>query len=113
MGYSQGKTRKIDLLVAHLVDYDWPIGDGTSTTTSLSDQVRVMERISQLTGGRVQCFAPYDPFKELANGSSLSFVMDAISNHEFIGVKIYPPMGFAPLEQILIKLSRILRPGSS
>ena len=95
--YSRGRTRKVDMLVTHLVDYDWPIGDGTSTPTSLKDQVRVMERISQVTGGRVLCFAPYDPFKEIASGSSLSFVVDAIMNHGFVGVKIYPPMGFAPL----------------
>jgi predicted TIM-barrel fold metal-dependent hydrolase len=95
--YSRGKTRKVDLLVAHLVDYDWPIGDGTSTPTSLSDQVRVMERISQVTGGRVLSFAPYDPFKEIANRSSFTFVTDAIMNHGFVGVKLYPPMGFAPL----------------
>lgn len=95
--YSGGQTRKVDLLVAHLVDYDWPIGGGYPTTTSLSGQVRVMERISQVTGGRVLCFAPYDPFKEIAGGASLTFVKDAILNHGFVGVKLYPPMGFAPL----------------
>ena len=97
LDYSRGRTRKVDLLVTHLVDYDWPIGNGTSTPTSLSDQVRVMERISQVTGGRVLCFAPYDPFKEIAGGSSLAFITDAIINHGFVGVKLYPPMGFAPL----------------
>lgn len=95
--YSRGQTRKVDLLVAHLVDYDWPIGEGQPTTTSLSDQVKVMERISQVTGGRVICFAPYDPFKEIVGGASLAFVKDAILNHGFVGVKLYPPMGFAPL----------------
>lgn len=97
LDYSRGRTRKVDLLVTHLVDYDWPIGDGSSTPTNLSDQVRVMERISQVTGGRVLCFAPYDPFKEIAGGSSLAFVTDAVMNHGFVGVKLYPPMGFAPL----------------
>ena len=98
--YSRGQTRKVDLIVAHLVDYDWPIGEGSSTTTSLGDQVRVMERISQVTGGRVLCFAPFDPFKEIARGSSLSFVQDAVRNHGFVGVKLYPPMGFAPLGNV-------------
>ena len=51
LDYSRGNTRKVDLIVTHLVDYDWPIGDGTSTPTSLSNQVRVMERISQVSGG--------------------------------------------------------------
>jgi hypothetical protein len=100
--YSTGKARKIDLMVAHLVDFDWPVGGGTQTATSLRDQIRVMERISQLTGGRVLCFAPFDPMKEVAHGlgltteSSLQTVQDAILYHGFIGVKLYPPMGFAP-----------------
>lgn len=100
--YSTGSARKIDLMVAHLVDFDWPIGGGTQTATSLPDQIRVMERISQLTGGRVLCFAPFDPMKEaafrlgLTTESSLQTVQDAILYHGFIGVKLYPPMGFAP-----------------
>jgi len=100
--YSTGRARKIDLMVAHLVDFDWPIGGGAQTATSLSDQIRVMERISQLTGGRVLCFAPFDPMKEVAfqlgltTESSLQTVQDAILYHGFIGVKLYPPMGFAP-----------------
>jgi hypothetical protein len=107
--YSQGKNRRIDLLVAHLVDFDWPIGNGDPTPTSLNDQIRVMERISQLSGGRVLCFAPYDPLKEvayqlgLAPESSLRLVQDAVSYHGFIGVKLYPPMGFAPLENATLR----------
>src|SRR5262249_28223436 len=100
---SRGRARRLDLLVAHLVDYDWPIGNGNATPTSLRDQVAVMERISQLAGGRVLCFAPFDPMKEVAHGlgltmeSSLQLVTDAITKHGFIGVKLYPPMGFLPL----------------
>jgi hypothetical protein len=100
--YSQGKKRRIDLLVAHLVDFDWPIGNGTSTPTSLRDQVIVMEQISRLAGGRVLCFVTFDPMKEVAYAlgvspsSSLQLVKDAVLNHGFIGVKLYPPMGFAP-----------------
>jgi hypothetical protein len=101
--YSQGKKRRIDLLVAHLVDFDWPIGDGSPTPTSLQNQVIVMEQISRLAGGRVLCFAPFDPMKEVAytlgvsSSSSLQLVKDAVLNHGFIGVKLYPTMGFAPL----------------
>lgn len=100
--YSTDRTRKIDIMVAHLVDFDWPLGKGKPTTTSLIDQFRVMDRISQLTGGRVLCFAPFDPFKEVAyqlgltTESSFQNVQTAILHYGFIGVKIYPPMGFAP-----------------
>ena len=101
--YSSNNPRKIDLMVAHLVDYDWPINGGENTLTVLADQVSVMEQISILTGGRVHCFAPFDPFREVAfrvghstgNFSSLALVQDAVRNHGCIGVKLYPPMGFA------------------
>ncbi len=102
MKYSTDPARKIDIMVAHLVDFDWPLGGGSTTTTSLTDQFRVMDKISQLTGGRVLCFAPFDPFKEVAHNlgltteSSFANVKNAITQHGFVGVKIYPPMGFAP-----------------
>ncbi len=100
--YSLSKRRKVDLIVAHLVDYDWPIGAGRETRTSLPDQIRVMSKISLMTLGRVHCYAPFDPFKQvafemgLAPYSPLAMIQDAILNQGLIGVKLYPPMGFVP-----------------
>ncbi|SEF15072.1 Amidohydrolase [Rhizobiales bacterium GAS191] len=101
--YSWGHKRKVDIIIAHLVDYDWPIGDGKPTITPISDQIRVMEQVMVLTGGRLHCFAPFDPMKEVAfqlgvtDVSPLNLVKDAIANRGFVGVKLYPPMGFAPI----------------
>ena len=100
--YSSGRERRVDLITAHLIDYDWPIGDGKSTETSLPDQIRVMSEISALTSGRVHCFAPFDPFKQVAyelglnSYSPLVVASDAILNKGFFGIKMYPPMGFQP-----------------
>ncbi len=101
--YARNSSRKVDMLVCHLVDYDWPLAGGDATPTSLPRQNEVMGRISVLTGGRVHCFAAYDPFKEVAYdkglyaSSPLELVQEAIQTHGFIGVKLYPTMGFAPL----------------
>ena len=43
-----GEGRNIDLMVANLVDYDWPLAEGCATKTSLRDQLDVMERINDL-----------------------------------------------------------------
>lgn len=95
--YSQGARRKIDLLVPSLVDYDWWLARGSGTPSSLDDQVAAMERISVLTRGRVHGFVPFCPFREtMGAGTSMNRVKDAIGNRGFIGVKLYPPMGFAP-----------------
>jgi hypothetical protein len=102
--YNSGTDRTIDLVIAHLVDYDWPLNDGKPTRTKLDDQVKLMERISVLSDGRVHTFAPFDPFREIAfkaglpnaRWSSLAAVQNWVDEHGCIGVKIYPPMGFAP-----------------
>jgi hypothetical protein len=98
--YSRGNTRKVDLLVAHMVDYDWWLAQGQRTRTPLRDQIAVMEQIALRTGGRVHAFAPFDPFREVMAGSglaesSLAVVQDAVRSRGCIGVKLYPPMGFA------------------
>lgn len=101
--YSPKSARKIDLLVPCMVDYDWWLAKGRPTRTPLGDQVDLMARIAVLTGGRVHGFVPFCPFRELmtaqgeAPGASLRLVQRAVQSNGFIGVKLYPPMGFAPL----------------
>lgn len=99
--YSKGSARKIDLVVASMVDYDWWLARGRATPTSLPDQVDVMSQIAVLLGGRVHGFAPFCPFREAMTvdasgmGDSMRLVKRAIEACGFIGVKLYPPMGFA------------------
>ena len=106
-GYAAGSPRKIDLAVCHLIDFDWPLAGGRPTMTSISEQIDVMEQITILTGGRIHCYAPFDPMKQVAyrlgytSQSPLALVQSAISSQGFIGVKMYPPMGFAPMGNAL------------
>ncbi len=98
--YSVPSSRKIDLLVSSLVDFDWWLARGRPTKVSLADQVALMERVSVLTQGRIHGFVPFCPFRELMTarsgpGESLALVQDAVENRGFLGVKLYPPMGFA------------------
>lgn len=100
--YSLRPTRKVDLMVTQIVDYDWPLGE-LRTDSPLRDQIRLMERISRLTAGRVLNFAPFCPFKQVAFNRGIGnvddpmdLVQDAILKRGHIGVKIYPPMGFLP-----------------
>lgn len=96
-------ARKLDLLIAHLVDYDWWLAGGKSTKTTLAQQVEVMSAISVVTGGRVHAFVPFCPLREVqyrkdprSTFSSLELVRTAITSGGAVGVKLYPPMGFAP-----------------
>lgn len=99
--------RDVDLLLAAMVDYDWWLAGGNPSPTSLDTQLDVMMLISILSDGRVHGYAPYCPLREVAAragfknkkgvnaSSSLAFVQDAVRNKGCIGVKLYPPMGFA------------------
>ncbi len=103
--FASNSGRCVDLLVASMVDYDWWLANGKRTKTPLKTQVAVMEQISILSRGLLHGLVPYDPFREVAflggkgrrNDSSLALVQDAVRTRGFLGVKLYPPMGFAPL----------------
>jgi hypothetical protein len=96
--------RGVDLMFASLVDYDWWLARGTAPETDLKTQVEIMQRITVLSGGRVHGIVPFCPLRAVAHHSGqpladwnpLDLVQDAIQNKGFIGVKLYPPMGFAP-----------------
>jgi hypothetical protein len=112
--YNGQTNRTMDLIIAHVVDYDWPLNDGKPTRTPLDVQVKLMERISFLSRGRVHTFAPFDPFREIAyqagipgaDWSALGALKRWVKDNGCIGVKIYPPMGFAPYGNYKIDLER-------
>jgi predicted TIM-barrel fold metal-dependent hydrolase len=95
--------RTADLMVAALVDFDWWLNDGQQTKTHLPQQVEVMKQISILTRGRVHGLVPFDPLREVAwnahqhpkTFSSLALAQTAVREKGCLGVKLYPPMGFA------------------
>ncbi len=107
--FDRDSRRRIDLMIVHMVDYDWWLNDGIQPPTSIEDQIVTMERISILTGGRVHAFVPFCPYHQVMHEKSrgkgrspLELVQLAIQEKGALGVKLYPPMGFAPMgnEQI-------------
>ena len=101
--YNRPGARVIDLMLPSMVDYDFWLKKGEPTFTSLEAQVRVMRQVSILTNGRVHAFVPFDPLRQVAFGlgyardDSLKLVRRAIKEDGFVGVKLYPPMGFSVL----------------
>lgn len=101
--YNQKGSRVVDLMLPSMVDYDFWLAKGRKTPTHLSVQVEVMRQIAILTGGRVHAFVPFDPLRQIAfdldhsKTDSYSLVIDAIETKGCVGVKLYPPMGFAAL----------------
>jgi predicted TIM-barrel fold metal-dependent hydrolase len=87
-----------------LIDYSHWLNDGDDMR--LPRQVEVMGRIARRGGAmRVHGFAPFDPLREAihrktsATGESpLDLVKRAVKSEGFVGVKLYPPMGFLPYD---------------
>lgn len=91
------------LLTPALVDFSKWLED--NDVSSLSDQVAVMAKIAaRQTGPRVHPFMAFDPLRQALhtkNGgdaaqSPLAIARKAIAEDGFIGIKLYPPMGFKP-----------------
>ena len=96
----------VSLFTPALIDYSAWLED--EPRSNLSSQIYVMERIQrQQTGAAVHCFAPFDPWRQVmdveAGGrtTALQLVQWAIEEMGFIGVKLYPPMGFLPIGNAL------------
>ena len=89
----------VQLIAAALVDYDYPLGAGKTPPPSLlPEQFKVMARISEVFSGRVLTYLPFDPWRVVFEGSGIfNAVTDYITHGAAAGVKLYPPMGFAPL----------------
>lgn len=72
-------------------------------------QLEIAERICRLTGGRMHFFAAFDPLRQALHDrnpgakymNQLDMVKRAVEERGFIGVKLYPPMGFAPTGNVI------------
>lgn len=101
--YSDDSEIKIDLMTPAPVDYDWWLSGGRPTRSSLPEQMALMKDISILTNGRVHSLVPFDPYRQVVNDlgmesgfSPMDLVRQSIEQYGSVGIKIYPPMGFAP-----------------
>jgi hypothetical protein len=88
---------KVGIFACHMVDFDYGLGALRSPPTTLDMQIEVMSRIHVLSQGRIIPFAPFDPWRDyMEHGTALKRVKDAVTTGKSLGIKLYPPMGFAP-----------------
>jgi len=85
-----GVNAVFDAMVDFRASYDMPHSD-------FKDQVAVHRRMSQLSDGAMLPLVAYNPLADMkSDGEVFDIVKKAIREQGFIGVKIYPPMGFRP-----------------
>lgn len=102
IAYQEGYTTEdgtlgVDGCFASTVDLDYWLGCCDHTRSLMRDQVLLMQRISTLSGGYIRPLVGYNPWTDIEDqGASLGLVEEAISERGFVGVKIYPSMGYFP-----------------
>lgn len=88
------------LFTPALVDFSRWLDDPTDV--DLEGQMLVMDRLQRRTENpAMHGFMAFDPWRQIVEEAqrvrtSLDLVQTAILEHGFIGVKLYPPMGFRP-----------------
>lgn len=94
---SSSRAFGIDACFPALVDFDYWLGCST-TQSSLLDQVLLHEQLAVLSGGYVLPLVAYNPLSDIRErNQSFELVRSAITVHGFVGVKIYPPIGYLPI----------------
>lgn len=95
---SAGNQHKVDACVASLVDFDYWLGKCENPYSSLHDQVELLSKIAVLFDGAVLPVVAYNPWPESEDSpSSLALVEKAITERGFVGVKLYPGIGYRPI----------------
>ncbi|UTS87701.1 amidohydrolase family protein [Rhizobium anhuiense] len=101
---TQAQGFKPVLFTPAIIDYDRWLGENV-VRSPLQDQMQVMDRVSRRkTGPAVHGYFGYDPLREVyfrrgkKPENALGMARKALLDHGFIGIKLYPPMGFRPLK---------------
>jgi predicted TIM-barrel fold metal-dependent hydrolase len=108
--------RSVSLFTPSLVDYDAWSDD--RAPTPLATQIQIQEAIARLSlrgrigraDARFHPFVAFDPRRQAEGGAALELVRQAIDKSGFLGVKLYPPVGFAPLDNARLRPKETLSP---
>lgn len=99
--------RKPLMLVPLMVDYAHWLGETTSKGSSFRDQIAVYGALARRSPVPIHGMVPFDPlrsvfwttgkhkrFKGTPEFDPLDLAEEALTDHGFLGLKLYPPMGF-------------------
>ncbi|CAI2933870.1 Putative metal-dependent hydrolase of the TIM-barrel fold protein [Aminobacter niigataensis] len=87
----------VSLVTPSFLDMENWLGNSRARS-SIAEQIEVMDllqvQIARTTELHMHSFVGFDPWREAEGGGSLKLVKRAILDCGFVGVKLYPPMGF-------------------
>ncbi len=85
------KSKLIDIWVPLMMDTEKAY-EGSKSLLSFADQKQIMMELTAKGRGRIMPFFAYDP-----RSRPMDEVRTAIEKEGFVGVKLYPPLGFKPI----------------
>jgi predicted TIM-barrel fold metal-dependent hydrolase len=93
-------TARVRLFTPALVDYSRWLNDAPQS--DLKSQIDAMEQVALHTirAGRAKFhgYIAFDPLRDVQDGGrALALAQHAVRKRGFVGVKLYPPMGFKPI----------------
>ncbi|HEX5936594.1 MAG TPA: amidohydrolase family protein [Actinomycetota bacterium] len=106
----QNFSNRVDLFCPMLVDLGVGLGDTAATTAR--EQIELQEKVSRISmlgllpslgKARLHPFVGFDPRTELRARAAgdietpLDLLKAAVERYGFVGVKVYPPMGWRPI----------------
>jgi len=98
----------IDTVLGALVDFDYWLD--CPPLSSHEDQIALHAALARKYAGYLLPVVAYNPMTDIKQkGAGLARAMDAVDRLGFVGVKIYPPMGFAPADNKDKKLNETLK----
>jgi predicted TIM-barrel fold metal-dependent hydrolase len=83
-----------------ILNVDWELGMGGEASVSLDDIHKHFHALSVRHPGRLHLFAGIDPRRHEA----LDLLTRAFDHHGALGLKLYPPVGFHPYDQVALPL---------
>ena len=89
--HAAGAADPIDVTIALTIDFDSAFE--SKPEDDFLTQLKHAENVIQETKGKVRGFVGFDPRRE----DGLEIVDDYIRNRGFLGIKLYPALGFYPL----------------
>lgn len=93
--------KKKKLFTPAIIDLDHWVPDRAET--NIAEQIILYEKIIRLFKGEIHPLVAFNPlkeilYKEIPEYQPLKWVKKAVEERGFVGVKLYPPMGFYPLD---------------
>lgn len=84
-----------ELCVPLLMNFDHGYSDFLPPTP-YADQLKEMIKLTRRARGRILPFYAFDPRAILPDGDPIADARKAIEEQGFVGIKLYPPLGYSP-----------------